>query len=458
MARCRLSAARPAVMANARFDRQRRPMLPAPVEMLRGPLPLARHEGMPPVPGSFMPGKRNEKRKDFSTHDLAMPDRSEHDDHSRQGSWAPARPRKGNERAIALYKGELLGIYGPGEHSLPNRGNSLETFKHDIGGAVFTSPFEKALFDKLPDVAARHVTVFRTSRTEVAVVERDGQIHTVLGPDRKLSVWTDAGPWTSTVVDVSEGLTVDAALLRRLVLASKANLVTTSHVSEGHAGLLFVDGVHVETLAPGAHGFWNTGRSVLVKLVDLKRQSLDVTGQEVLTKDRVTIRVNLAAEYRVADPVLAVASVKDFSESLYRALQFAFRKTLGALTLDQILEKKVTVDEEAAAKVRADMAAIGVEVLDIALKDVVLPGEMREILNQVVAAEKQAEANVIRRREETNATRSLLNTAKVMAENPVMLRLKELEALETIAGKVERLTVHNGTGGLLNDLVKLRDA
>ena len=118
----------------------------------------------------------------------------------------------------------------------------------------------------------------------------------------------------------------------------------------------------------------------------------------------------------------------------------------------------MTVDEEAAAKVRADMAEIGVEVCDISLKDVILPGEMREILNQVVSAEKQAEANIIRRREETNATRSLLNTAKVMAENPVMLRLKELEALETIAGKVERLTVHNGTGGLLNDLVKLRDS
>lgn len=103
------------------------------------------------------------------------------------------------------------------------------------------------------------------------------------------------------------------------------------------------------------------------------------------------------------------------------------------------------------------MAAIGIEISNIELKDVILPGEMREILNQVVTAEKQAEANVIRRREETNATRSLLNTAKVMAENPVMLRLKELEALEAIAGKVERLTIHNGTGGLMNDLVKLRD-
>lgn len=222
--------------------------------------------------------------------------------------------------------------------------------------------------------------------------------------------------------------------------------------------MLFVDGVLVRTLTAGVHAFWNVGRMVQVKVVDLKRQSLDVAGQEVLTKDRVTIRVNIAAEHRVVDPVKAVSAVKDFSEALYRALQYAFRKTLGGLTLDQILEKKVTVDEEAAAKVRADMAEIGVEVRDIALKDVILPGEMREILNQVVSAEKQAEANVIRRREETNATRSLLNTARVMAENPVMLRLKELEALENIAGKVERLTVHNGTGGLLNDLVKLRDS
>ena len=104
------------------------------------------------------------------------------------------------------------------------------------------------------------------------------------------------------------------------------------------------------------------------------------------------------------------------------------------------------------------MATLGLEVGDIALKDVILPGEMREILNQVVAAEKAAEANVIRRREETNATRALLNTAKVMAENPVMLRLKELEALQDLAGKVDTLTVHNGTAGLMNDLVRLRDA
>ncbi|MEO0718630.1 MAG: slipin family protein, partial [Pseudomonadota bacterium] len=147
----------------------------------------------------------------------------------------------------------------------------------------------------------------------------------------------------------------------------------------------------------------------------------------------------------------------DFADALYRAVQYAFRKTLGAMTLDEILEKKVSVDAEAAERVRADMAEIGLQVGEIALKDVVLPGEMREILNQVVAAEKEAQANVIRRREETAATRSLLNTAKVMDENPTMLRLKELEALEAISGNVESLVVHNGPRGLLNDIVQLSE-
>ncbi len=365
---------------------------------------------------------------------------------------------KENERALTLYKGEIKAVLLPGEHSLVNRRGNLEVSRHDLKNPEFVSAYEKALFDKLPDVAARHLTVVRTGRTEVAVIERDGHLHAALAPDRKLVLWTDAGPWRVALVDTAAELAIEPAVMRRLGQARKAELMSVYPVVDGQAGLLFVDGVFVRTLEAGVHAFWNVGRMVQVKVVDLKRQSLDVAGQEVLTKDRVTIRVNIAAEYRVVDPVKAVSTVKDFSEALYRALQYAFRKTLGALTLDQILEKKVTVDEAAAAKVRDDMAAIGLEVSDIALKDVILPGEMREILNQVVSAEKQAEANIIRRREETNATRSLLNTARVMAENPVMLRLKELEALEAIAGKVERLTVHNGTGGLLNDLVKLRES
>ena len=361
-----------------------------------------------------------------------------------------------NERAVWLYKGEVRGILGAGEHVLKNRDGSLRIERQPLTQMLFVSTYEQAVFEKLPVDAATHLTVIRTAENEIAVIERDGIINTILGPDGKLILWTDAGPWTATVVDIADSPRVAPKLLQRLQKAGKAQLVTLVEVDEGKTALVSIDGRLRERLEAGVTGYWNPGRKIGAKLVDLTRQALDVTGQEVLTRDRVTLRINISADYRVVDPLLAVTSVKDFADALYRALQLAFRKTIGALTLDQILENKVTVDAEAADKVRADMALIGVEVSDISLKDVILPGEMREILNQVVAVQKEAEANVIRRREETNATRSLLNTAKVMAENPVMLRLKELEALESIAGKVERLTVTNGTEGLLNDLVRLR--
>jgi regulator of protease activity HflC (stomatin/prohibitin superfamily) len=92
----------------------------------------------------------------------------------------------------------------------------------------------------------------------------------------------------------------------------------------------------------------------------------------------------------------------------------------------------------------------------VGVKDIILPGDMKEILGKVVEAEKVAQANVIRRREETNATRSLLNTAKVMENNPTALRLKELEALEKVTEKIGNISVFGGLDGVLNELVRIK--
>jgi len=159
----------------------------------------------------------------------------------------------------------------------------------------------------------------------------------------------------------------------------------------------------------------------------------------------------------VADALKAKQSVKDYAEHLYRTVQLAVRQTLGRRTLEEILAEKVDIDESVAAEVRKEMEAFGVRVGAIALKDIVLPGEMREILNQVVTAEKQAQANLIRRREETAATRSLANTAKLMEDNPLLVRLKELETLEKIAEKVEKIQVFGGFDTLLQRMVALNE-
>ena len=123
--------------------------------------------------------------------------------------------------------------------------------------------------------------------------------------------------------------------------------------------------------------------------------------------------------------------------------------------LEEILAEKVGIDETMPAQVRREMEVFGVRVGSIAIKDIILPGDIREILNQVVTAEKQAQANLIRRREETAATRSLLNTAKLMEENPLLVRLKELETLEKVADKVEKITVVGGLNSLLEKTVTI---
>jgi len=119
------------------------------------------------------------------------------------------------------------------------------------------------------------------------------------------------------------------------------------------------------------------------------------------------------------------------------------------------LADKEALNGEVFHSVVKQMAEHGVKVSSVGIKDVILPGEMKEILNHVVATEKAAQANVIRRREETAATRSLLNTAKLMEANPTLLRLKEMETLEKVVEKVEKLTVYDGLDGLLKGTVSL---
>ena len=194
--------------------------------------------------------------------------------------------------------------------------------------------------------------------------------------------------------------------------------------------------------------------------VDLRPQALEVTAQEILTKDRVGIRVTLTAFARIIDHEKAAQSSADASAALYRFIQFAIREAVAARTLDEILAARDTIDREVRAYVTERAAALGMEVGEIGVKDIILPGDVRDLLNKVVEAERIAKANIIRRQEETAATRSLLNTAKLMENNPLLLRLKELEALEKLVEKVGRIDLHTGAGAggfdaLLSNLYKL---
>lgn len=127
------------------------------------------------------------------------------------------------------------------------------------------------------------------------------------------------------------------------------------------------------------------------------------------------------------------------------------REYVGTLKLDDLLKMKQEVTTYVLSRLNESSLAYGVQFLSAGVKDIILPGDMKDILNTVLLAEKKAQANLITRREETTSTRSLLNTAKLMDENQTLSRLKELEFLEKICEKMGTISFHGG-GNLLEQL------
>jgi regulator of protease activity HflC (stomatin/prohibitin superfamily) len=206
-------------------------------------------------------------------------------------------------------------------------------------------------------------------------------------------------------------------------------------VNQHEEVLLMRDGVLIDRLGEGLHVFWRGTGAVTWKAIDRREQVADVAGQEIMTSDKVTLRVNLVVTYVVADALRSVTATADAHQALYREAQLVLRAAVGTRTLDALLGDKEAVGSEVRKALLPRAEAIGLSVKSVGLRDIVLPGDMKTLLNQVIAATKEAEANLIRRREETAAARSQANTAKLLAENPLLARLKELEVLkEVLAG------------------------
>jgi regulator of protease activity HflC (stomatin/prohibitin superfamily) len=182
--------------------------------------------------------------------------------------------------------------------------------------------------------------------------------------------------------------------------------------------------------------------------------ALDIAGQEILTADKVTLRLNAQVVYRVVDAEKAVATCDDVGAVVYRDTQLALRAAVGTRELDALLSDKEALAAEVTGAIRPRAAEFGVEIVAVGVRDLILPGDMRELLNKVIEAKKAAEAGVITRREEAAALRHQANAAKLFTENPTLLRLRELEAVEKIA-TAGKLSVVLGEKGLAEKIVNL---
>ena len=367
-----------------------------------------------------------------------------------------------HERALVWQNKCFAGILTPGKHWIGGLFASIEVQVYDLTVPEFEHARIDFLLKEAPASMAQHFDIVELTEQQAGLVYKNGKLAGVLAPGKRQLYWQGAVEVRVDKIDLSGDLTVPPEVAR-VVARAKGPLatqftdaITTVEVADTAVAMLIVDGNFVRRLQPGVHVFWKFQRVIKTEVVDRRVQAMEVSGQDILTRDRVSLRVNLTALWQVVDAVKARSELQNGVEFVYKELQFALREAVGTRTLDEMLGAKGVLDREIEAVARTKVEQHGIALASVGIKDVILPGEMKEILNRVVEAEKVAQANLIKRREETAATRSLLNTARLMDENPTLLRLKELETLEKVTEKVDKLTVFGGLEGVLKDVVRIQ--
>ncbi|WP_042200847.1 slipin family protein [Paenibacillus camerounensis] len=353
-----------------------------------------------------------------------------------------------DQRGLLFHKGSYV------KQLLPGTYRYLSWSQHTVAVLNIAKPFsvegkDLQLFIQDEELL-QELDVVRVQDHEIVVHYEDGQFAQVLKPG-VYAYWNLLKKHTFVHTDIRQPEL--PAGIDRSIITKLTPYVQCCEIASHELGFLFYDHALQRELAPGKYYFWKGPVSVLTKIVDLRQQQMDLIGQEIMTEDKVTLRLNFVCQYKIVNPQ-RVLELKAYDEQIHIQLQLLLREYVGTLKLDELLKQKEDVATFILSRIQEKEEAFGVRFLGAGVKDVILPGEMKDILNTVLLAEKKAQANLLTRREETASTRSLLNTAKLMDENQTLFRLKELEFLEKICDKIGSISVTGG-GDLLERLSSL---
>jgi regulator of protease activity HflC (stomatin/prohibitin superfamily) len=254
-------------------------------------------------------------------------------------------------------------------------------------------------------------------------------------------------------------------------------------IKDTHRGMWYEDGVMVKVIGAGRYvlprewGLFKRRAKVEVVLIDVRERDLTIKGQEILTADKVAIRVSIIVQFRVTDPRAALHEVANYEERLYSDVQLAARRSLASMNLEEILTNRNRLSEDILRDVKESAAGYGVTIFRADIKDLVFPGNLQEIMNRVLAAERMSQAQLVEARTkaevqridaqaraeaqrleaeagvearrlaargaadaqrlqteaESQALREREQTAQAYTNHPALLRLRELEALRELA-------------------------
>ncbi len=242
-------------------------------------------------------------------------------------------------------------------------------------------------------------------------------------------------------------------------------------IKDTHRGLWYEDGKLTRVLTAGRYKIPRRRRwlrrlpTVECVLVDVRERELTIKGQEILSADKVAIRVSILVQFRVTDPQMAISSVESYEDRLYSDVQLAARRALAAMLLEDILTNRNNLSEQILADVKEIASGYGVAIRRADVKDLTFPGNLQEIMNRVLAAERNSQAQLVeartraeveeiqaktraeakRRDAEVDAAAAQMRAeaesrlyvervkaAEALEQHPALLRMAELETLRAM--------------------------
>jgi len=350
---------------------------------------------------------------------------------------------KEGEQGLLVINGLELKFLAPGVYAYWRVFEDVEVIPYRVG-KLFAHPEIERMYrnrDKFPEL--EFLDIADGGRVLITV---NGHLFGIVGSGI-VALWKEGNELQF------ENISTDNVFLEHRNLAeivkhpAASAFIEKVEVDPGFKALVNVDGKLAKVCGPGLYAYWKNVRKVELVFVDLRERNLDISGQEIMTADKVSLRVNAMVTCSVEDPVKAVQEFQDFETALYKEAQMALRSAVGGRDLDPLLAEKGSLEKEVKEVLGAAAARMGLRIHNFGLKDIILPGDMKELLNKVTEARKASEASLITRREETASMRSQANTAKILESNPTLMKIRELEVLEKVAANAE-LTIVLGDKGL----------
>ena len=355
-----------------------------------------------------------------------------------------------NQCGFLMKDGNFIKTLYCGKYQYPKIAG-YQVIIEDMEGSVDyrALPVEVLLQDQ---AFADKVLYIRIPEGSIGILWLNGVVQQVLTEPVYL-YWNNWNRFEYQLLDMKEP-EMSAEITKSCLINIPQKYYKKVEVKPGETGVLYFNNQMVGELTAGTYFYWTYAKDVECQVVDLKARFIEVNGQEILTADRIGIRVNLLCTYRVTQVKRMLETIKNLDAQIYACVQLVVREYIGRYRLDEILEQKEEISGFICARLKEVQEEYCIEFLTAGIKDIILPGEIRDIMNTVLIAERKAQANVITRREEVASTRSLLNTAKLMDENKTLYKLKELESLERICMQVGNINVAGG-GVLLEQLREL---